>query len=131
MAEQTKHKILVIEDDRFMIKAIKDKLEREGLGVIIALNGREGMAKLKEEKPALVLLDLVMPIKNGFEVLEEMKLSNEFKNIPVIILSNLGQDSDIKKGLELGAVDYLIKSDFTINAVLEKVKEHLVKTRKK
>ncbi|PCI19702.1 response regulator [Candidatus Wolfebacteria bacterium] len=122
-----KYNILVAEDDKYLMKAFKDKLEREGFGVNIAVDGEQAILELKKEQPDLILLDLVMPIKNGFEVLEEIKLSDEYKNIPVIILSNLGQGSDIKKGLELGAVDYLIKSDFTIHSIVEKVKEHLVK----
>jgi len=122
-----KHTVLVAEDDKFLVKIFKDELEKEGFNVIIALDGNEAMLKLKTEKPSLVLLDLIMPIKNGFEVLKEMKLNDELKDIPVIILSNLGQGTDIKKGIELGALDYLVKSDVTISDIVKKVKKHLIK----
>ncbi len=129
MAKQTKYTVLIVEDDKFFVKAFKDKLKREGFNVAIALNGKEAMLRLKEEKPDIVLLDLIMPVKDGFEVLEEMKLSDDLKDIPVIILSVLEQSKDVKKGLELGAVDYLVKGDFSISAVVKKIKEHLTKTR--
>jgi len=126
-----KHKVLVAEDDKFLVKIFRDELEKKGFNVIIALDGNEAMLKIKKEKPSLVLLDLIMPIKNGFEVLKEMKLSDELKNIPIIILSNLGQKSDIKKGLELGAIDYLVKSDVSINDIVRKVKKHFATTKLK
>lgn len=129
MAKQTKYTVLIVEDDKFFVKAFKDKLKREGFNVAIALNGKEAMLRLKEEKPDIVLLDLIMPVKDGFEVLEEMKLSDDLKDIPVIILSVLEQSKDVKKGLELGAVDYLVKGDFSISAVVKKIKEHLTKAR--
>lgn len=130
MAEQKKYKILVAEDDKFLVKALKDKLEREGFETVIALDGEESIAKIKKEKPDLVLLDLVMPLKNGFEVLEEMVLSGDLKKIPVLILSNLGQQADIERGMELGAVDYFVKADVTITAMVKKIKEHLAKVKR-
>jgi len=125
--DEKKYKVLVAEDDKFLSKAFKDKLEREGFVVVIASDGNETMEALIKENPDILLLDLVMSVKDGFEVLEEMRLSTKLKKIPVIILSNLGQDSDVKKGRELGAVDYLIKADFTISDVVKKIKEHLAK----
>ena len=88
-------------------------------------NGEIGLEVIRKEKPALILLDLIMPIKSGFDVLEELQKDSELKNIPVIILSNLGQESDIQKGKELGAADYLIKADFKMKEVIAKVREHL------
>ncbi len=125
MKQNSKYKILLVEDDKFLSRAYQDGLLRAGFEVIIALDGSEAIEKIKKEVPDLILLDLIMPVKNGFEVLEEIKKDNEFKNIPIIILSNLGQDSDINRGKELGAVDYLIKSDWSIQGVVEKVKEHI------
>lgn len=125
--DEQKYKILVAEDDKFLLKAFKDKLEREGFIVIVAVDGAETIKTLEKEKPDILLLDLVMPVKDGFEVLQEMRLDSKLKKIPTIILSNLGQDSDIKRGIELGAVDYLIKADFTIGDVVKKIKEHLAK----
>lgn len=122
-------KILLIEDDKYICRAYKDGLERAGFEVVLAFDGQEGMEKIKSEKFDLTLLDLVMPVKNGFETLEELKKDDEFKKIPVVILSNLGQASDVEKGKALGAVDYLIKSDFSMKEVVEKVKFYLAKAK--
>ena len=94
-------KILMIEDDKFLRKIYRDKLTRAGFDFIEATNGEEGLNKVISESPDLVLLDLILPRKNGFDVLIEMKRNKNTKNIPVIILSNLGQESDIKRGLGL------------------------------
>ncbi len=122
-------KILIAEDDKFLAIALIDKLKKENFEVITAVNGEEALAKVKNEKPNLVLLDLIMPVKNGFEVLEEMKLSGELKTIPVIVLSNLGQQEDVKKCRDIGAVDYLVKADWTMAKVVEKIKEHLARNK--
>lgn len=117
-------KIAVIEDERFLREAIKDKLEREGFEVKEAINGQEGIKIIREEKPDLILLDLIMPVKSGFEVLEEIKKEESLKDIPVVVLSNLGQESDIEKSKELGAFDYLIKADFKMKEIVEKIKKY-------
>lgn len=119
--ENSKYKILLAEDDKFISRAYVDGLSRAGFQVSLASNGDEAVEKINSEKPDLVLLDVIMPDKNGFEVLESIKQVEELKKIPVIVLSNLGQDSDIQKGKELGAVDYLIKSNFSIKEVVEKI----------
>ena len=120
----------MIEDDRFLRKIYRDKLTREGFEFVEATNGIEGVNKVVSDLPDLVLLDLMLPRKNGFEVLIDMKRNKNTKNVPVIILSNLGQESDIKKGLDLGANDYLIKTEVSISDVVNKVLECLVKTKK-
>jgi DNA-binding response OmpR family regulator len=125
-----KGKILLAEDDKFISRAYKDGLKRAGFEMVLAHDGKEAMAKIETEKPDLILLDLVMPGKNGFEVLTDLQMDEELKTIPVIILSNLGQDSDVQKGKELGAADYLVKADWSMKQVVEKVKEHLVKSKK-
>ncbi|OGF26837.1 hypothetical protein A2303_01805 [Candidatus Falkowbacteria bacterium RIFOXYB2_FULL_47_14] len=122
--EQKKIKIILAEDDKFISRAYKDGLERAGFIVIPVMDGVTALEKIKQEKPDMVLLDLIMPVKNGFEVLKDIKADDAIKNIPIIILSNLGQDSDIEKGRELGAVDYLIKSNFSMNEVIEKIKTY-------
>ncbi len=122
-----KKKVLMIEDDRFLRKLYKNKLTSAGFDFIEATNGVEGLNKVMAEKPDLVLLDLVLPRKNGFDVLIEMRKNKKTKGIPVIILSNLGQESDIKKGLSLGAQDYLIKTKVNFSGVISKVKEWLIK----
>ena len=92
-----KKKILIAEDDNFISLAYKNGITRAGFDVITALNGVEAIDKIKTEKPDLVLLDLMMPIKGGFDVLEELKITGIVKKIPIIVLSNLGQTSDIEK----------------------------------
>jgi DNA-binding response OmpR family regulator len=125
-----KAKILIIEDDRFLIKLYSSKLRREGFEVMEAVSGEEGLSKVLREKPDLVLLDLVLSQKSGFEILSEIKMNPETKSIPVIVLTNLGQESDIKRGFSLGAAAYLIKTDFSINQLPEIVKENLVKSKR-
>lgn len=125
-----KPKILVIEDDKFLNKLYSDQLQREGFEVSMAISGDEGLSKVLSEKPDLVVLDIVLPHKNGFDILSEMKLHAVTKNIPVLILTNLGQDADIKTGLDLGAVGYLVKTDFSITKLGEEVRKYLVMKKK-
>ena len=125
MTSNKKNKVFLAEDDKFISRAYQDGLGRAGFEVISAFDGEEALKKIKETIPDIILLDVIMPEKNGFEVLEEIKADNKFKKIPVIILSNLGQDTDIQKGRELGAVDYLIKSNFSIGEVVEKIKKYI------
>ncbi|MFH1462513.1 MAG: response regulator [bacterium] len=125
-----KEKILIIEDDKFLLKLYSDKLRRAGFEVLGSLTGEEGMNKVASEEPDLIVLDLILPGKNGFEILSELKLDKKTKDIPVIILTNLGQESDMKRGLEMGASSYLLKTDFSINQLPEAVKEYLVKAKK-
>jgi len=117
--------ILIIEDDKFLRELIVQKLIKEGFEISEAVDGEEGMKKVKEEKPDLVLLDLILPGIDGFEVLARMKEDPVLAAIPVIILSNLGQKEDVERGLKLGAVDYLIKAHFTPGEIIEKVKNAL------
>ena len=124
-----KRKILLVEDDKFISRICKNGLERSGFDVIIAFNGIEAFKKAKQHNPDLILLDLIMPFKDGFEVLAEMRMDKKLKDIPVIVMTNLGQESDIIKGKELGVVDYLVKSDFKIKEVVEKVKHHLARSK--
>ncbi len=126
---ENKKLVLIAEDDKYISIAYKDGLSRAGFDVIIAMDGVEAITKINSDKPDLILLDLIMPIKNGFEVLDEIKKDPKINKIPVIVLSNLGQDTDISKGKELGAVDYLIKSDFSMKEVIEKLKFYLKITK--
>jgi len=114
--------ILIVEDDKFLRELIAQKLTKEGYEVSEAIDGEEGIKKIQEEKPNLVLLDLILPGIDGFEVLSKMKEDQALVQIPVIILSNLGQKEDVEKGLKLGAVDYLIKAHFTPGEILDKIK---------
>jgi len=114
--------ILIVEDDKFLRELIAQKLTKEGYPLSEAIDGEEGIKKIKEEKPSLVLLDLILPGIDGFEVLSQMKEDPSVSSIPVIILSNLGQKEDVEKGLKLGVVDYLIKAHFTPGEIIEKIK---------
>jgi DNA-binding response OmpR family regulator len=118
-------KILIIEDDRFLRELIARKLKTEGYEVLEAVDGEEGLKRIKEEKPDLVLLDLILPGIDGFEVLAKAKEDPETAQIPVIILSNLGQREEVERGLKLGAIDYLIKAHFTPGEIIEKIKNIL------
>lgn len=114
-------KILVVEDDKFLRELISQKLTKEGYVVVEAVDGEKGVESVKAEEPDLVLLDLILPGIDGFEVLAKMKSDPRLAEIPVIILSNLGQKDDIEKGLEMGANDYLIKAHFTPGEIIEKI----------
>jgi DNA-binding response OmpR family regulator len=118
-------KILIVEDDRFLRELIARKLRNEGYEVLEAVDGEEGLKRIKEEKPDLVLLDLILPGIDGFEVLAKAKEDPDTAQIPVIILSNLGQREEVEKGLKLGAIDYLIKAHFTPGEIIEKIKNIL------
>lgn len=114
--------ILVVEDDKFLRELMTQKLTREGFQISQAVDGEEGIKKIKEEKPGLVLLDLILPGIDGFEVLSRVKGDPDISNTPVIILSNLGQREDIERGMKMGAADYLIKAHFTPGEIIEKIK---------
>jgi len=115
-------KILVIEDDKFLRELISQKLLKEGYDILEAIDGEKGIESAKTEKPDLILLDLILPGIDGFEVLARIKSDPEASKIPIIILSNLGQKDDIEKGLNMGAVDYLIKAHFTPAEIIEKIR---------
>ncbi len=118
-------KILIIEDDKFLRELISQKLMKEGYDVCEAIDGEEGIKQVQKENPDLILLDLILPGIDGFEVLSQIKKDPVLAKIPVIILSNLGQKEDIEKGINLGADDYLIKAHFTPNEIIEKIKDVL------
>ncbi|HBK34545.1 MAG: Two-component response regulator [Candidatus Uhrbacteria bacterium GW2011_GWE2_40_58] len=120
--EQT---ILIAEDDHFLSNIYQTKLKKEGFQVLIAKDGEEALSLIQEKKPSVVLLDIMMSKLDGFGVLEEMQKDKDLKKIPVIIMSNLGQDSDVQKGKELGAKDYIIKSDTTLVSVVETIRKYL------
>jgi len=115
-------KILIIEDDKFLRELIAKKLAKDGYEVSEAVDGEEGVKKTKETKPDLILLDLILPEMDGFEVLSKIKEDPASSLILVIILSNLGQKEDIEKGLKMGATDYLIKAHFTPGEIVEKIR---------
>lgn len=118
-------KILIVEDYRFLREAIGKKLREDGFDVSEAVDGEEGLKKTKEEKPDLVLLDLILPGIGGFDVLAKIKEDATLNKVKVIVLSNLGQKEEIEKGMSLGANDYLVKANFTPREISEKSKKLL------
>jgi DNA-binding response OmpR family regulator len=120
-------RILVVEDETFLVKIYSVKLKKEGFEVLIATDGEQAVQMANEVKPDIILLDLILPKMNGFEALEKMRANPELKNTPVIVLSNLGQDEDIKRAESLGATDYLVKANFSIQDVIAKVRATLAK----
>ena len=117
--------ILFVEDEPTLQKLVGRFLEKENYQVISALNGETGLKLSKKMKPDLILLDLILPKKDGFEVLEELKKDEETKNIPVIILTNLEGSGDVEKALSLGATTYLVKANYELSEVVKKIKETL------
>jgi len=117
-------KILLTEDDEFLSSLIKNRLEREHFEVKVAKDGDEVLAMLKTYKPNLVLLDIILPKKLGFEVLEELQAGGG-SHPPVMVMSNLGQDSDIQRAKELGAVDYFIKAKVVIDDLIIRIRSFL------
>jgi DNA-binding response OmpR family regulator len=123
---ESKKWALIVEGDVFINKAYAAKFSHEGIEVKMAEDGEKAMAILKKgEAPALILLDLMLPNKSGFEVLTEIKQDPKLKNIPVLILSNLAQDLDVNRGIALGAKEYLVKADLKIEELVNKVKKYL------
>ena len=117
-----KKTILLVEDDTFLAGMYVTKLELEGFRVVLASDGEQAVTMAKKEIPQLILLDIVLPKKSGFDVLKEVKADSTTTDVPVILLTNLGQKEDVKKGLQLGAIDYLIKAHFMPSEVVSKVK---------
>lgn len=120
-------KILVAEDDKFLTKVYQAKLTKAGFEVQIAFDGEEVEKLLQNFTPNLILLDLVMPKKDGFSVLKDLKALEKYKNIPVIVTSNLSQVEDKQKAMMLGASDYIVKSDIPIQGIVDKIQEFLPK----
>ncbi len=120
-------KILIVEDDPLFVDLYSTAFKSFGYEVEAAFNGEEGLAKLNEmgSKPTIILSDVMMPKMNGLDMLAKIKENPDLKKIPVILLTNLGKEENIKKGLELGAVTYLVKSEYTPKEIVEKVKEIL------
>lgn len=119
-----KKKILIIEDDPVAIKAFEEQLGDE-FDIDYAYEGEQGLNKLKKDRPNLIILDIIMPKMPGFDVLRKIKSDPAYKDIPVIIVSNLGQEAEIAKGKALGADEYFIKTELSLSTLLNKIKETL------
>lgn len=117
--------VLIVEDDKYMREVLVAKLVKEGFAVLEAVDGSTGLDMTAKKKPDLVVLDIILPVMNGFDYLEAKAKVAPIAGIPVIILSNLGQREDIERGMKLGAKDYLVKAHFTPNDLLAKVQAHI------
>lgn len=122
-----KTKVLIVEDDKFLSELLSTKLTKEGFEVSAAADGETGLEKAIKEKPHIILLDIMLPGISGFDVLERLSKNTDasIAKIPVVILSNFGQESKVQKGLALGAKDYLVKANFTTGEIIEKIKNVL------
>src|SRR3989344_6181112 len=120
------NKVLIVEDEDILAKVLEEKFQDEKFEVAVAGDGELALELAKSFKPNVIILDLILPKKDGFDVLRDLKSHPELKQIPVVILSNLGQDEELKRGLALGAADYLVKTQHPIKEVVEKVKAQLM-----
>jgi len=120
-------KILLVEDDPFLVDIYSTKLKEAGFSVQIVTDGKDVLEKVKEDIPDLLLLDIVLPNFNGWEILRKIERDDQLKGLKVVLLSNLGEKQEIEKGLKLGAVRYLVKAHYTPSEVIEEVKKVLNK----
>lgn len=120
-------KILIAEDDGFYQKFYTNKLQEKGFETVLAVDGEDAILKILDSKPDLILLDIIMPKKDGFEVLAAMRGNPITQNIPVIVFSSLGQEDDVKKAKSLGATDYINKSFYDFDLLLSKIQAYTTK----
>src|SRR5690606_35071538 len=130
MTDSSQIKILIVEDDLFIRELYERQLSLAGYDVASAADGPEGLTKINQKVPNLLLLDIMLPKMNGLDLLKAIKAQDQTKNVPVILLTNLGQDSVIKEGFNLGADGYLIKSAYTPDQIIEEIKKFLTQTSK-
>lgn len=124
-------KVLIIEDDVFLSSLLKGRFEKEGFRISQAFDGDQALEILKKETPDIILLDLIMPKKSGFEVLEALSLDPKLSRVPVVIVTNLAQEEDIEKVRNLGALEYFVKARTSIDDLIQKIKEIASKKRLK
>lgn len=120
-----KVKVLIIEDEESLAQMYQTKFDHEGYEVVVATDGSLGIELAQKESPDIILLDIILPKKDGFMVLKELKADKKTADIKVIMLTNLGQDEDVAKGKKFGAIDYLVKANLTPAQLVAKVAEHL------
>ena len=120
------HKIVIVEDEEALARVLKEKFEGEEFIVELAMDGKVALPVIQKMRPDLVLLDLMLPKRDGIDVLKDIKADRDLENLPVIVLSNLDGDEDIKQAISLGAKDYFVKSQHPIKEVVEKVKDFLI-----
>ena len=115
-------RVLVVEDDKLLSSLVVRKLKSDKFDVLYAPNGEDALVLLEKELPQVILLDILLPGIDGFEVLKRVKANEKLKGIPVVILSNLGQESDIEQGKRLGAIAFLVKASLTLDEIAKEVK---------
>ena len=125
MSEGMKGKLLVVEDDEFISAIYAKKLSMEGYGTRVAENGEKALSMMREERPDLVLLDIIMPVMDGFEVLRQMRADEKLRDIRVVVVSNLSDDKEMTQARELGAIDYIVKANISISDLAVKIAGYL------
>lgn len=125
MARATKKNILVVEDDTFLARALASKLKKEGFDVAVLRDGEKVLETVKADTPDMLLLDLMMPRKDGFAVLKELRTDAALKKLPVIVLSNLSQEPDTDTTKDLDVLDHLVKADTPLSLIVNRIKQHL------
>lgn len=115
--------ILIVEDDKLLRDLLTEKLERSGFTIVGAIDGKQALEKLETVMPSIILLDLVLPGLDGFEILRHIKEDPKTKAVPVLVLSNLGDKDDIRRAKDLGAEEYLIKAHYTLDDIAKRVEE--------
>lgn len=123
----SKKTILIVEDEKGMREALRDSFEGADYEVEVAADGEEALDKITKVKADVVLLDIILPKKDGFEVLEEMKKMEKVKDIPVVLCTNLSQSEDIQRALDAGATTYLVKANYSLPEIIDKVEKVLEK----
>lgn len=121
LAPLANKKILLIEDEEMLAAMYKTKFEKEGLAISVAPDGEAALSMAEEQTFDIILLDIIMPKLDGFAVLKKLREMPQYRTIPILMLTNLGQEEDIAKSIALGATDYLIKANFTPSQVLQKI----------
>lgn len=122
-SKKKKNIVFVVEDDVFLVKAYQIKFEKEGVEVWTATDGKEALNFLERQAPNVVMLDLMLPHLSGFDILTEIRKNERWKDVPVVILTNLGQPQDVERCKQLGVAGYIVKANIKINDVIEKVKK--------
>ncbi|OGH70406.1 MAG: hypothetical protein A3C90_00610 [Candidatus Magasanikbacteria bacterium RIFCSPHIGHO2_02_FULL_51_14] len=127
MTKKKKEAILIVEDEPTLLRVIAEKLTHEGFHALEAKNGKEGIALAVKKRPDLILLDIIMPVMDGMTMLAKLRKDAWGKNVPVVILTNLSDEKKVGDAIEKGVFDYLVKSDWTLEDVVKKVKKRLKK----
>lgn len=120
-----KESILIIEDDKFFRDLVSKKLEKNGFEMLLAADSKEALTVLEKKKPSLIISDLILPGLDGFELISIIKKDEKTKDIPLIVLSNLGQKEEVERAISLGALDFMVKVNFTPDEIVDKIKRVL------